>query len=126
VLHPKLDKYFEEVEQAIRNLKDCNVEYYYEEVLGYKRINLKIRIRFENGNLFEISEAVIVENNMLKHLGYCYHYQNNENQLLFRYDNTPHHPEIETFPHHKHILGKIIKSQQPSIANVVSEITNQN
>jgi len=35
VLHPKLDKYFAEVEQSIKNIEDCNVELYLEEILGY-------------------------------------------------------------------------------------------
>lgn len=28
-------------------------------------------------------------------------------QPLLRYDNAPHHPEVETFPHHKHVEGKV-------------------
>ena len=47
MLHPKLDKYFAEVEQSVKSMNDCNVEHYYEEILGYWRINLKIRVRFE-------------------------------------------------------------------------------
>jgi len=122
VLHPKLDKYFAEVEQSIKRIKDCNVEYYHEEILGYSRINLKIRVRFGEGSLFEVSEAVICEENQLKHLGYSYHFQNKENQLIFRYDNTPHYPKIETFPNHKHLPVKVIKSVKPFLVNVVKEI----
>ena len=53
---------------------------------------------------------------------YRYHYMNNENELIFRYDNAEHHPEIKTFPHHKHIPGAILESQEPEIKDVLSEI----
>jgi len=122
VLHPKLDKYLTEVEQAIKRFTNCNVELYNEEILGYKRINLKIRVRFEKGSLFEVSEAVICEKNKLEYLGYSYHFQNKDNQLIFRYDNTPHYPDITTFPNHKHLPNKVLESVKPSLVDVVKEI----
>lgn len=33
---------------------------------------------------------------------YSFHWQRSDGQLLKRWDNAPHHPEIETFPHHLH------------------------
>ncbi len=122
MLYPKLDDYFAEVEQSVKSIKNCNVEQYYEEILGYNRINLKIRVRFEEGSLFEVSEAVICEANQLKHLGYSYHFQNKKNQLIFRYDNTPHYPNIKTFPNHKHLPGKVIESVKPFFVDVVKEV----
>jgi hypothetical protein len=122
VLHPKLEKYFEDVYISIKSFNIINVEHYHEEILGYNRINLKIRVRFEEGSLFEVSEAVICEENQLRHLGYSYHFQNKENQLIFRYDNTPHYPDIETFPNHKHLPGNVIKSVKPSLLDVIKEI----
>lgn len=34
---------------------------------------------------------------------YAYHYQRANGELVFRYDNVPHYPDIKTFPHHKHV-----------------------
>jgi hypothetical protein len=44
----------------------------------------------------------------IKRLKYRYHLQTPESKLLARWDNAPHHPEIETHPCHLHI-GKDIK-----------------
>lgn len=33
---------------------------------------------------------------------YSFHWQNNRNQLIIRWDNSPYHKDIETFPFHKH------------------------
>jgi hypothetical protein len=31
------------------------------------------------------------------------------------WDNRPHHPEVETFPHHRHVEGRIEPLHQPSL-----------
>jgi len=46
-----------------------------EEILTSERANLRIRLRFQSGCLLEINEAIIVENNAPKTLGYRYHFQ---------------------------------------------------
>lgn len=33
---------------------------------------------------------------------YSYHWQDHEKKLIIRWDNAPHHKEIDTFPHHMH------------------------
>lgn len=102
MLHHELLLYLEDTETAIRNIKEGHVELYEEEILTEERLNLRIRVRFINGCLLELNEAVIIEAEKIKYLDYRYHFQNNKNNLIFRYDNTPHFPEFERFPHHKH------------------------
>ncbi len=34
---------------------------------------------------------------------YRYHLMNEKQELLARWDNAPHHPELSTFPHHYHL-----------------------
>ncbi|MEA3436034.1 MAG: DUF6516 family protein, partial [Thermodesulfobacteriota bacterium] len=57
----------------------------------------------------------------LNHLGYRYHFQDKQNNLVFRYDNTPHFPDIEGFPHHKHLSDKVTGTEKPSILEVIDE-----
>ena len=104
-----------------QNLDDVYIERYEEEILAADRVNLRIRIRFANGHLLELNEAVIVEGGIVRHLGYRYHFQNRENGLVFRYDNTPHYPDFESAPHHKHLNNEVISSEKPSIKSVVLE-----
>lgn len=47
---------------------------------------------------------------------------NADGALIFRYDNVPHYPGIPTFPHHKHLQGTVVKSDQVSLRQVVEEI----
>jgi len=41
--------------------------------------------------------------------------------LVFRYDNTPHFPGLEGFPHHKHLSDKVTGTEEPSILKVIEE-----
>ena len=113
--------YLNNVKSVIRGLKDAYTELYEEVILEYDRVNLRIRIRFLSGYLLELNEAVILEAEQIKHLDYRYHFQDRENKLVFRYDNTPHFPDIGSFPHHKHLKDNVISSVKPSILGVIEE-----
>ena len=116
-----LSLYLSDVEGEVRKLKGAYVERYEEELLAVNRVNLRIRVRFPSGHMLELNEAVIVEEGQFMHLGYRYHFQDKQNNLVFRYDNTPHFPGVEGFPHHKHLSDKISGAAEPSILNVIQE-----
>jgi hypothetical protein len=120
LLHESLERYFAEIEAAVARLP-AYTESYVEEILTAERINLRIRLRFENGALLEISEAIIVESGALKTLGYRYHLQRADNELVFRYDNTPHFPDLTSFPHHKHLRDAVIAANKPGLMDVLQE-----
>jgi len=42
--------------------------------------------------------------------------------FIFRYDNVPHHSEIDIFPHHKHLQEKIVGSSHVDLKQVVEEV----
>ena len=116
-----LSLYLSDVEGEVRKLKGAYVERYEEELLAVNRVNLRIRVRFPSGHMLELNEAVIVEEGQFMHLGYRYHFQDKQNNLVFRYDNTPHFPGVEGFPHHKHLPDKVSGAEGPSILNVIQE-----
>ncbi len=122
MLHDLLSQYLDKIENTVNALENSYIEYYNEEIITENRINLKIRIRFSSGHLLELSEAVIVaEEGKIQHLNYRYHFQDKQNDLVFRYDNTPHFQEIESLPHHKHIHNAVIAADQPSIIHTIEE-----
>ena len=124
MLHDILSQYLADIENSIRKLENVNVEIYEEEVLTSSRVNLRIRIRFLSGYLLELNEAVALEGNQVTHLGYRYHFQDHHNNLFFRYDNTPHFPDLKSFPHHKHLSKTVEESDMPLILNVIEEAKN--
>jgi hypothetical protein len=71
--------------------------------------------------MLELNEAILGEAGRLKRLGYRYHFQDKQNKLVFRYDNMPHFPGLENFPHHKHLPDKISGTEENSILKVIEE-----
>lgn len=116
-----LSRYLKEVEATVRQAEDAYVERYEEEIVAADRVNLRIRVRFRKGHMLELNEAVIGEAGRPRHIGYRYHFQDERNKLVFRYDNTPHFPGLENFPHHKHIPDKVTGVVEPSILKVIDE-----
>ena len=121
MLHKLLSRYLQEIETAIQTLEDVYVERYEEEILTPYRANLRLRIRFLHGHLLEINEAIIIETGHIKHLSYRYHFQDKQNNLIFRYDNAPHFQKLPGFPHHKHIHDDVLSSSRPPIPQVLQE-----
>lgn len=121
MLHNVLANYLDRAEQAVLRCNNIYVERYTEEILTSDRVNLRIRIRFGQGHLLEINEAVVVIDDNLVPLDYRYHCQDQQNQLIFRYDSTPHFPDLASFPHHKHLPNEVIACEKPDLETVLQE-----
>ncbi len=117
-----LRNYLNEIESAVLNLRGAYAERYEEEILAADRVNLRIRVRFRQGFLLELNEAIIAAGTTISHLDYRYHFQDQQRRLIFRYDNTPHFPELDKFPHHKHVDKGVVGCERPSIPQVIEEI----
>ena len=92
-----------------------------------KRTNRSGLIRgdlfFLDGSRLYFRELLDIEDTVVR-LMYSYHYQDSAARLIFRYDDTPHHGDINSFPHHKHIEqeNNVVASKQPGLADVLDEI----
>ncbi len=84
---------------------------------------IQCRVHFWDGSFLDIYEAVSTETGHPLRVHYAYTYLR-EGRHIFRYDNAPHHPEVETHPHHKHIgvTEAVISSPQPSLSAILDEI----
>ncbi len=81
---------------------------------------LRLRITFIDKSQLEIREYV---DDTLRKLSYSYNYISPENAFLFRFDNAPHHKEINTYPHHKHTAnGEVEESEEKEIHQIKKEI----
>ncbi len=81
------------------------------------------RVHFWDGSYLDIYEVVSTELGYPVRISYAYTYLRWKT-LTFRYDNAPHHPEIITYPHHKHIgpSGHLSPTDQPTLSQVLTEI----
>ncbi|MFA4702201.1 toxin-antitoxin system TumE family protein [Pyrococcus kukulkanii] len=84
-------------------------------------LEFKIRAELIDGSVLYIKEFVSEDE-------YKYSFQwQKGNKLLIRWDNAPHHKQIETFPHHKHIESpeNIYPSTELSLEDVLKAIERQ-
>ena len=81
----------------------------------------KARVIFVDNSFLEFREYVNTTVRPVHRYSYSFHYQK-QNQLIFRYDNTPHHPQLSSFPHHKHVGLNVIESTPPYLRDVLKEI----
>jgi hypothetical protein len=83
------------------------------------------KMSFINSSMLHFIEFVNVKTTIDRYK-YSYHYQASDTHLVFRYDMVPHHKDIVTFPHHKHIeSGDVIESFAPTLKEILEEIEKQ-
>jgi hypothetical protein len=117
-----LRDYLAQVQHAISTFPEIQVEEYWEQLLTVTRANLRIKLHLADNSLLEVSEALAVEGSSLTWLSYRYHWQDTTGHLILRYDNAPHHPEVGTFPHHKHLRETVVAAQRPALPDLFVEI----
>lgn len=78
------------------------------------------RINFKNGSLLHIKDYLFTDGKRK----YSYQWQDAAGNLISRWDNSPHHTEISTFPHHRHVSGGITESNDWNIKDVLMKIRN--
>ncbi len=80
----------------------------------------RLRIQFKNQTVLFVKEYVDETERV-----YSFHWQNQNNDLITRWDNAPHHPNILTFPHHKHTLEGIFTNSDITLPEVLEVIRQQ-
>ena len=66
-------------------------------------------LKLSGGFELYVSEYVVTDPD-IKRLKYRYHLQTLDNQFIARWDNTAHHPEIDTHPYHLHLAQSSVKA----------------
>jgi len=117
-----IEEYFNHVRQLIDHVPEAATGRYEELLLSENRGVLRIRLRFPDDALLEISEAIVIVAGEPHWIAYRYHYQGPSAELVFRYDNAPHHPEIPTHPDHKHWENQVLGGPHPSVEDVLREL----
>jgi len=77
-------------------------------------------VYFANGSRLEFTERVVIEQRRPVKKEYRYQFVS-RGTAVFRYDNAPHHPNLATFPHHKHVGTKILPADEPEFDQALDE-----
>ncbi|MFZ0456474.1 MAG: DUF6516 family protein [Ignavibacteriaceae bacterium] len=78
-------------------------------------------VRFNNESELYIKDYLFLNGERK----YSFHWQNKQNQLIRRWDNSPYHKNIKTFPFHLHTANNIEDSKPITLKKVLEFITKQ-
>ena len=100
---------------CIDRIKEALASYVWIESVEFHRFDLletdmenillyRIRIQLRDGGLLDACERLTEtkKDHVMDRTKYHFHWQDAQGRLIRRWDNAPHHPEIDTFPHHVH------------------------
>jgi len=118
----RIEEYFSDIKSSL-NVSPVIASYsvteeFAKEIGGYIRIKASL-VNSDFLDLF-IYATVEVELNVQK---YSFHWHSKKGNLRKRWDNSPHHREIRTFPHHLHIGDKVVPCAHVDFSEVLNEIT---
>ena len=89
-----------------------------------KNGHFRARVTFTDNSQLEFSE--FVEQNAddeIQVVTYSYHWSDENDNIIRRWDNTPHFPKLKNFPHHVHVKEDDVISGKPiDIFGVLDEI----
>ena len=69
-----------------------------------------------------VAEYVLVDP-VFSRRKYRFHLQNSSLELVRRWDNAPHHPNLQTFPHHSHMPdGEVVASPPMDLPRVLDAV----
>ena len=122
-----IEDYFKTIQETI----ESNQIIQFHSIIYQKRDNflgyIKGKIQLLDASCLYLTEYVEVEYGIDRGK-YSYQYMNQNNQLIFRYDNAPHHQKLKlsSFPHHKHDGNEdnVIASNAPNLSDILREIEN--
>lgn len=76
-----------------------------------------------DSSIFEFAEYVIALKKNVNVETYSYHWQKADGGLIKRWDNVPHHKEVDTFPQHLHLTeNKVVSSTRVTLKKILDEI----
>ena len=87
-------------------------------------MEFRARLKLIDSSFLEITEIFIFDISKRK---YSFQWMDENYELKIRWDNAPHHRQIVTFPHHKHIEqeGIIHESKEPTVEEILEWIKNE-
>lgn len=113
-----IQKYLFKVKEKINKIgfiiKSEEIKY---DIISSELAIIKGKIVFIDGSILEFCELMSNSEH-----DYRFHWMNKEKELLSRWDNAPHHKNLENFPYHLHLPDKIESSSEINLIQVFDAI----
>ena len=112
-------RYFKKVKNRIAKLEwlieRVSIDTEYDEDAGAGIIGG--RITFKDGSIFHFKEVLLAKS---RH--YRFHYMDEMNKLISRWDTAPHYKDLKTFPYHVHMPDGVRESKRVTLLDILDKI----
>ncbi|MFZ2410677.1 MAG: DUF6516 family protein [Candidatus Methanoperedens sp.] len=118
-------EYYSQIETIVR---DCPIVTHFS--IDFDEIDVEIgylkgRLELIDGSNLYFIEFVEIKGNKANRLKYKYQWQSETGDLIARWDNVPHHQEIDTFPHHMHDENGVYASQSMDLKTIIDMLMDK-
>ncbi len=99
-----------------------------EERMGPDFGYLRVRVDLGDGGFLEMAEYFVIDANSVTVKRYRHHWMDRSQATLKkRWDNAPHHPELQGFPHHVHdgSESNVVSGSAMSINDVIAFVEQE-
>jgi hypothetical protein len=114
--------YLAQIENVLQAFPDIRAYTLQKKIYNTRQGYIGGTITFGNGHRLDFIEVKDVD--VAGKIKYRYQYMDASQEMIFRYDNAPHHRDVRTFPHHKHTMDGVQESTEPSLHDVLLEIAS--
>ena len=84
---------------------------------------IRVRITLTNGDILDSSEFIKSESQEI--VSYRHQWMDKDKNLIRRWDNALHYPNLKNFPHHIHISNGAIEDVTPGIPTNIFTILDE-
>jgi len=95
----------------------------FDEITDYAG-SIKGELELVNGSMLYFFEFVEIQNSIPILVKYKYQWQSPDGDLLKRWDNAPHHRELNTFPDHVHDPDGVHSSPAMNLKSILDNCLN--
>lgn len=116
--------YLSSVKTLLLNSPLITSHQFIREYEGLQKSYIRARLTLANDSLLEFSEYVEEDGrDDYKITDYSFQWMDKDGNQIRRWDNTPHFPKLENFPHHIHVSAdEVVPGQPMDILGVLAEI----
>jgi len=112
---------------TVREFADIVADYTVTEFRRYgAAMSFVAKVSFIDGSVLFIKDYLFIDGKRK----YSYHWQDKTGSLLSRWDNAPHHSDVISFPHHRHLDNTEVTASTertlPEIFLVIREALKNN
>lgn len=77
----------------------------------------KATIRFADNSVLLIKDYLFPKGRK-----YAYHWQDEDGEMIMRWDNAPHWRSVDTYPHHRHERTGVFSSKEVTLEDILDYI----